>query len=403
MSLFKCKVISGTGNVHILKLDGFSKEDVIENLRKSSFFIIDVKKYEQTFKNIKANSKIHKIKLKELALFCKQISTMLKSGITIVKCIEILSVQSDNKSIRSVISEIHKELLMGSTFSESVVNHKKSFPTMFVTMVKAGELSGNIDVVMDRMGSHYGKEYKIENKVRAALVYPVILSIVSTVVVIFLLVKVMPVFVDLYKSSGVPLPFATVLLLNISQWLKSMWLAILTFVLLTVFAAIKLYKNNDVRCKIDSVKLRIPLLGMLKIKLAASRFTRTLSSLLGSSVPLIEGLETVSKIVGNEYIANCIMNASEDVKQGSSLAFSIEKQKLFPPIVHSMIKLGEESGEVEEVLDKTADYYDEEVENAIQKLIGMIEPILIVVMAVFIGFIMLAMITPMFDMVNTVQ
>lgn len=402
MSLFKCKVVSSTGNLQIFKLDGFSKEDIIENLKRNKFTIIDVKSAEHAFKTI-LTSKVRKVNSKELSLFCKQMYTMLKSGITILKCVEILSVQTENNRLRSVLNKMHKELLTGSTFSESVNNHKDSYPELFVTMVQAGELVGNIEAVMERIASHYGKEYKIENKVKSAFAYPIILSIVATAVVIFLMVKVMPTFVDLYKSSGVPLPFMTVLLLNISQWLRNTWLAILLFVILAVFAVKRLYKNNAARYSLDSLKLRMPLYGVLKVKLAASRFSRTLSTLLGSGVHLLEALETVSMIVGNEYIAKLIMNAREDVKSGSSLAFSINNQNIFPPIVHLMIKLGEESGEVEDVLDKTADFFDEEAENSMQRLITMVEPVMIVIMAVFVGFILLAMITPMFDMVNTVQ
>lgn len=403
MSKFKCRVMSCSGNVHTLRLDGFSKEDIVEYLRKSSFVIIDVKKVEEGLKEVRLISKVYKINSKELSLFCKQMSTMLKSGINIVKCMEILSIQTENKKFRNVVAEIYKELLMGSTFSEAVINHKISFPNMFVTMVRAGELSGNIDVVMWRLSSHYEKENKIENKVKSALMYPVILSIVSIGVVTFLLIKVMPTFVDLYKSSGVSLPFMTLLLLNISQWLRNMWLYLLLFVLAFSVAANRLCKNEEIRASLDSWKLNVPLFGMLKVKLAAARFCRTLSTLLGSGVSLIEALGTVSMIVGNEYISRCVLNAREDVKQGSSLAFSVEKQNVFPPIVFSMIKLGEEAGEVVEVLNKTADFFDDEVENAIQKLVALIEPVMIVAMAVFVGFILLSMITPMFDMVNTVQ
>lgn len=403
MSLFKCKVVSNTGNMQVFKLDGFSREDIIENLKRNKFTIVDVKSTEHALGKINLSSNVSKVKTKELSLFCKQMYTMLKSGITILKCVEILNVQTENNRLRSVLNKMYKELLIGSTFSESVNNHKDSFPSLFVTMVHAGELSGNIETVMERIASHYGKEYKIENKVRSALAYPIILSIVATAVVIFLLVKVMPTFVDLYESSGVPLPFMTILLLNISQLLKNTWLAILLFVVFAVISVNRLYKNSDVRYKLDSIKLRIPLYRILKVKLAASRFTRTLSTLLGSGVSLLEALDTVSMIVGNEYIAKLILNAREEVKSGSSLAFSINNQNIFPPIVHQMIKLGEESGKVEDVLDKTADFFDDEVENSMQRLITMIEPIMIVAMAVFVGFILLAMITPMFDMINTVQ
>ncbi|MFA9423505.1 MAG: type II secretion system F family protein, partial [Sedimentibacter sp.] len=305
--------------------------------------------------------------------------------------------------LRTVLSDMYKELITGSTLSETLVNHKESFPEMFVSMVQAGEISGNIERVMCRLATHYEKEWKIQSKVKSAMVYPAVLSIVATAVVIFLLTNVMPTFVDLYSSSGVPLPFVTLMMLNMSQWIKNMWYVIVLVVLLFIVSFSKLSKCEKIRYMIDSYKLRIPLFRTLKIKLVASRFTRTLSTLVGSGVPLLEGLDSVAMVAGNEYIKRIILNAREDVRKGSSLSYSIKNQNLFPQMVHYMIKIGEESGEIEEVLDKTADFYDEEAENTIQKLVVMIEPMMIVIMAAIIGFIMLAMVTPMFDMVNTVQ
>lgn len=403
MSLYKCKVFSSSGERHVLKMDGFSQEDILENLRKNSFIIIDVKKLRRLLGDRNSLRKISRFKAKELSLFCKQMNSMLKSGITIVKCVEILSMQTENMNLRTVLADMYKELITGSTLSETLINHKESFPEMFISMVQAGEISGNIECVMGRLARHYGKEYKIESKVKSAMAYPVILSIVATAVVMFLLIKVMPTFVDLYSSSGVPLPFMTLMMLNMSQWLRNMWYVIVLMVILFIAIFSKLNKCEKTRYMIDSYKLRIPLYKTLKVKLAASRFTRTLSTLVGSGVPLLEGLDTVSMVTGNEYIRRIILNAREDVRKGSSLSYSIKNQNIFPPMVHYMIKIGEESGEIEEILDKTADFYDEEVENTIQKLVTMIEPIMIVLMAAIIGFIMLAMITPMFDMVNTVQ
>ena len=403
MSLYKCKVLSNSGERHVLKIDGFSQDDVLENLRKNSFAIIDVKKLRGLLWNRKPLRRIFRFKGKELSIFCKQMNSMLKSGITVVRCVGILSQQTENMNLRIVLSEIYKELIVGCTFSETLINHKESFPEIFISMVQAGEISGNIDSVMGRLSNHYGKECKIESKVKSAMVYPAVLSIVATTVVIFLLTTVMPTFVELYESSGVPLPFMTLLMLNISQWLRNTWYVIVLIIILFVVIFSKLDKCEKARYEIDSYKLQIPLYRTLKVKLAASRFARTLSTLVGSGVPLLDGLHTVSNVTGNEYIRRLILNVREDVRKGYALSSSLKNQNVFPPMVYSMIKIGEESGQIEEILDKTADFYDEEVENTIQKLVTMIEPIMIVIMAVIIGFIMLAMITPMFDMVNTVQ
>lgn len=403
MRLYKCKVLTNSGSMRILKMEGLSKNAIVENLKRSSFTIVDVKDSRHDLEKINLLSKARKVKSKELSLICRQMNIMLKSGITIVKCFEILNVQTGNKNFRKIIAEMHRELLTGSTLSEAVCNHRELFPPMFVTMVQAGELSGNIDSIMGRLAGYYGKENKIENKIKAAMTYPAILSIVSVAVVIFMLVEVMPTFVDLYSSYGASLPLMTVVLLNISQWIKNMWHSILLFIAVLVISIKRLNKNYNTRYTLDSLKIRTPFYGLLKAKLAASRFTRTLSILLNSGVSMIDGLEIVAVIVGNEYISRLILNAREDVKRGFSLAFSIKKQNMFPPIVYSMIKLGEESGEIEDVLDKTADFCDEEAEIAIQRLISAAEPLMIVLMAAIIGFIMLAITIPMFDMAGIVQ
>lgn len=403
MTLYKCRVFNSYGERYSLKIDGYSEEDILAELRKNNFIVSDIKIHSKLSERFNIQQKSGKIKLKELSMFCRQMNSMLKSGITIEKCIEILSIQTEDKNFRIVLKNMYKKLLTGSTFSEAVESNKKVFPAMFLSMVQAGEMSGNIEMIMGRLAVQYGKEYKTENKVKSAMTYPVVLAVVATVVVIFLLIYVMPTFVDLYESSGVSLPFMTRIMLRISSWLQDYWQFIILFVLISVLVIIRLIKNENVKYKIDSFKLRIPLYKTLKVKLAASRFSRTLSTLMESGVPLLSGLEAVSTILGNEYIKRLILCAREDVRKGSSLSCSLENNSVFPPMVHNMIKIGEESGELEDILNKTADFYDEEVENTIQKLVALIEPVMIVLMAAIIGFIMLAMITPMFDMVNTVQ
>jgi type IV pilus assembly protein PilC len=403
MTLYNCRVFNSSGERHSLKIDGYSEEDILAELRKNNFIVSDIKKHSKLSERIYIPHKFAKIKLKELSMFCRQMNSMLKSGITIEKCIEILSIQTEDKSFRKVLKNMHMKLLTGSTFSESVESNKEVFPTMFLSMVQAGEMSGNIEMVMGRLAVQYGKEYKTESKVKSAMTYPVVLAVVATVVVIFLLIYVMPTFVDLYESSGVSLPFVTRIMLKLSSWLQNFWQVIALVLLISVLFIIRLVKNENVKYKIDSFKLRLPLYKTLKVKLAASRFSRTLSTLVESGVPLLSGLEAVSMIVGNEYIKRLILCAREDLRKGSSLSCSLQNYNIFPPMVHNMVKIGEESGELEDILNKTADFYDEEVENTIQKLVALIEPVMIVLMAVIIGFIMLAMITPMFDMVNTVQ
>jgi len=406
--IYKCKVINSLGKKNILKIEGYSHNEVIDFLKKDNYAIIDVRKIKyETFSGYNSFSNIikgsSKLNSKELSLFCKQLSSMLKSKITILHCIEILHLQIESKKLKKILNIIHKELLTGNTFSESLTNHKSSFPEIFISMITAGELSGNMESVMTRLSEHYQREYKIENKLKSAMTYPIILSIVSTAVVILLLIKVMPTFVSIYESSNVQLPFATTFLLNISKLIKNSYHIIILIIFLIILAQSKLKKNKAFRLRYDKFKLNIPVYKNMQVKIAAARFTRTLSTLLINGINLLEALQTASSITGNSFIEFKILEIKEDVRNGISLSESIKQKNIFPVMVYSMIGIGEESGLLEELLDKTAFYYDEETENAVNKFISLIEPLMIIIMAVLVGGIMIAMLTPMFDMIKMVQ
>lgn len=403
MSLYKCVVMDASGKKQKINRDAESKAELMDYLKLNRYIVIDVKVEENSYSLGNSLGNLKKIKSKDLAVFCKQLYAMLKAGVTIVTSLEILKQQTENKRLSKIIGQMYEDLQKGNTLSEALSHHKGVFPEIFISMVEAGELSGNIDVIMDRLSTHFEKEYKIENKVKSAMTYPAILAVVASSVVVFLLTSVMPTFVDMYSSSGVPLPAITTTLINISNALKNYWYIFILFVVAIVFAASTLKKNSSVQFQTDSFKLRIPVYKNLELKIATSRFTRTLSTLMGSGVPLLQALDTVSGVTGNTFIGSKILEAKEDVRRGLSLSQPLKKQNVFPPMVHNMIKIGEDSGSIEEILDKTADFYDEEVETAINRVTAMLEPIMIVFMAIIIGFIVLAMVIPMFDMVKTVQ
>lgn len=400
MSKFKCSVVDYSGKKLKINHDAETKAEVIEYLKQNNYTIIDVKELAGSV-NIKVYSK--KIKAKDLSVFCKQLYAMLKAGVTIVNSLDILRQQTENKRLVQLIGDMYEDLQKGNTFSEALSHHKDVFPHIFISMVEAGELSGNIDIIMERLSVHFEKEFKIENKIKGAMTYPIILAIVSVTVVIFLLTTIMPTFVDMYASSGVELPKITQWMIALSEWLKNYWYLMIIGIMAIVFAVSALNKNEKVKLKKDYYKLYIPVVKNFILKVATSRFTRTLSTLLGSGVPLLQALETVSGVTGNTYIGSKILEAKEDVRKGQPLSKPLKQQGIFPPMVHSMIKIGEDSGSIEEILDKTADFYDEEVDTAVTRLTSMIEPVMIVIMAIIIGFIVIAMVSPMFDMVQTVQ
>ncbi len=401
MAVYKCSVVDQAGKKQKVSRDAESRSEVVDYLKQNNYTIIDIKKSEGSINLKGLNS--NRIKSKDLAVFCKQLYAMLKAGVTIVNSLEILKQQTENKRLSKIIGLLYEDLQKGNTFSEALSHHKDVFPSILISMVEAGELSGNIDVIMNRLATHFEKEYKIENKVKGAMTYPMILIIVSIAVVIFLLITIMPTFVEMYSSSGIELPKVTQVMIALSNVLKNYWYFIIFFISALVLLASAISKNENIKLKEDYFKLQIPVVKNLILKVATSRFTRTLATLMGSGVPLLQALETVSGVTGNTYIGSKILEAKEDVRRGHALSQPLKRQGVFPPMVHSMIKIGEDSGSIEEILDKTADFYDEEVDTAVTKLTSMLEPIMIVLMAVIVGFIVIAMVSPMFDMVQTVQ
>jgi len=403
MALYKCSVINQSGKKQKIIRGAESKPEIIDFLKQNKYIIIEIKETKDTPNSSVTLKGFSKIKSKDLSVFCKQLSAMIRAGVTIVMGLDILKQQTSNKKLSKIIGVMYEDLQKGNTFSEAASNHKDIFPEIFISMVEAGELSGNIDVIMDRLSLHFEKEYKIENKVKSAMTYPMVLLVLTIAVVVFMLTSVLPTFVGMFDSSGVELPAITQFMLDMSDGIKKWWYVIALVVVSLIIGISALNKNPITKIKIDMFKLKIPVYKNFELKVATSRFTRTLATLMGSGAPLLQSLDAVSGVTGNTYIGSKIIEAKEDVRRGLTLSQPLRKQNIFPPMVYNMIKIGEDSGSMEEILDKTADFYDEEVEAAVQTLTAMLEPIMIVVMAVVIGFIVIAMVSPMFDMMKTVQ
>ena len=381
--------------------EGDSEAGLVKMLKERKELVISIER------DIKSETRIElfktKVKKKDLALFCRQFYTMISAGLGIVPCLEILVAQTRNKTFKNAIADAYEEVQKGKTLSQAMKEHTSVFPTILVSMVEAGEVSGNLDTVMLRMAEHFEKENKLENKIKSAMVYPAVLAVVSVVVVVFMLVFIMPTFIGMFESSGVELPGLTKVLLNISNSLKTYWY-IYIGVILALVTGIRRYKKTEGgRRLFDSLKLRFPIVKGTTSMLITSRFTRTLSTLLTSGIPLIQALEVVARVVNNTIIEERMVEGIDSVRKGVSLARTVKDVGVFPPMVDSMIKIGEESGSLDDMLTKTADFYDEEVQTSLQKLTSMLEPIMLVVMGFIIGFIVIAMYLPMFDMMKTVQ
>ena len=397
---YKYRAIAKNGQTVEGVFDAASESDVIAMIKANNYMPLQVERdvgEEARFELFKA-----KVKKKDLAVFCRQFFTMIDAGLGIVKCLDILELQTENKTLRATISSVNGDVQTGLTLSEAMKKHPLIFPAILTNMVEAGEVSGNLDAILERMAVHFEKENKIENKVKGSAIYPAALMFVSIAVVIFMLVFVLPTFTSMFEGSDTPLPWPTKFLLDMSDSLKTYWYIYLGVVGLLVFGLISYKRTEEGTRFFDQMKLKIPVIKGVTAKIITSRFTRTLSTLMDSGIPLIKSMEVVAKVVNNLIIQDRITGSIEQIRKGIPLSRAIKDVGVFPPMVDSMIKIGEESGSLDDILTKTADFYDEEVEVALHKMTTLLEPIMIVGMALVIGFIVIAMYLPMFDLVNTI-
>lgn len=401
MPIYEYKALSDKGKDLKGIYEATSEDEVVAMLRQNKYYPININEAVEKKNILDISFFLKSVRTKELAVFCKQFYTMLNAGVPIVNCLDVLKVQTENKNLKITLSNVYDDIQKGVTFSTSLRNQKKVFPKLFINMIEAGELSGNLDSILERMSIHYEKEYKITSKIKSAMAYPIMLSMVSVFVVIFLLVFVMPTFLNIFENSTLPTP--TRILLFISYSLSYYWYLYIIGIVTSIVGFNELYKSKKGRLVFDKLKLIIPVIKGSTEKVITSRFTRTLSTLLASGIPLIQALESTTKVTGNKLIEHRMRQVIDEISTGSTLANALKKIDIFSPMVISMIKIGEESGQLNEILDKTADFYDDETESALQKLTALVEPIMIIIMAIIIGLIVIAMTLPMFDMINTIS
>jgi len=327
---------------------------------------------------------------------------MLISGVPLIQCLNILIQQTENFKLRKAIENIYGAVQKGATLTDAMRQQRLVFPELLINMVEAAESSGNLDTIMEKMASHYEKEAKLKNKIISAMLYPIILVIVSTAVVIFMLTTIFPIFINMFENSGVSLPTPTLILLKISNCINHHWYIFILILNTFIYIANKYFKTENGKRKLDALKLKIPIIKNTIIKISASRFTRTLSILLSSGIPFLTAIDIISNIVGNQVISDGLLTVKEDLRKGHDLAESLHRSSIFPPMVNAMVRIGEESGSLEEILKKTADYYDYEIESEIQKMTTLLEPIMIIIMAIIVGFIIIAMYLPIVDMIQII-
>lgn len=401
-------------------IDASSEADAIGQLRKSGYYPtkvveaakggVGVKAKRKATGKSKAKSMASKnisfgggrVKSKVLMIFTRQLATLIDSGLPLLRGLTVLAKQEANPVLKKTIDTLADSVQTGSTFSESLAQHPKIFNKLYINMVKAGELGGVLEVVLIRLAEYQEKAQKLKNKIVAAMVYPVIVMFIALSIMVFLMVYIVPKFEDIFRDMlpGKPLPPLTEMVVTFSRGLKDnlLWIVLVVAVVVIGFKIIAATKGG--RKFIDGLKLRMPVFGNVQRKSAISRFSRTLGTLVTSGVPILQALNITRETAGNVVIAEAISQVHESVKEGESIVSPLEASRVFPPMVISMVDVGEETGQLPEMLLKIADVYDDEVDNAVAALTSLLEPIMIVLLALVVGVIVMALFLPLVGIIS---
>ena len=338
------------------------------------------------------------VKPRDLSVFCRQFVSMLSSGVTVIAALDMLSGQTENKYMAKALREVQTDIMKGESLGNAMGRQKKIFPQIMVSMVKAGEASGKLEIAFERMSEHFEKAARTEGMVRKAAMYPIIVAIVSIVVSVFMLVKVVPSYMEMFDSMDMELPGITKAVIAMSDWLIAYWYIAIAVIVLIVIA-IRMYKKTDNgKLFFGKLALKFPLIGKLNTKTACSLFARTLSTLVISGLPLVEAIEIVADTMSNEVYKRALKKTAEEVARGIPLSVSLKKSGIYPPMVDYMVEIGENTGELEEMLTKLADYYDEEVKMTTETVMAALEPMIILIMAALVGILIAAVMSPMISM-----
>ncbi|HEV8264996.1 MAG TPA: type II secretion system F family protein [Gemmatimonadales bacterium] len=383
------------------KIDLPSRDDVIAHLRKNRMVVVQVRESKKggglgdLFKP--------GVKTRDVVIFTRQFATMINAGLPLVQALSILAEQTENKLLADITRAVVYDVESGHTLADALRKHPKAFSDLFVNMVAAGEAGGILDTILLRLAQFLEKNDAIIRKVKGAMIYPAVIFSVAGIAVSVLLIFVIPTFQSMFASVGLALPLPTRIVIGMSNVLKNYWWAILGVLGFGAYGLNQYYKTAPGKLQIDTLLLKLPVLGDLLRKSAVSRFTRTLGTLISSGVSILDGLEITARTAGNMVIQNAVMESRASIAGGETIAAPLQKSKVFPPMVISMIAVGEQTGGLDEMLSKIADFYDDEVDAAVSALLSLMEPIMIVVLGIIVGGMVVAMYLPIFDMVNAVQ
>ena len=338
---------------------------------------------------------------KDIVIFTRQFATMIGAGLPLVQCLSILGSSTDNKVFGTMINDIRSKVETGETFADALRKHPKTFDDLFTNMIEAGEVGGILDKILIRLAEYMEKAMALKAKVKSAMIYPAIIVTVAAVVVVFLLIFVIPMFGTMFSGAGMELPWPTQVVMVASDMVVNNWLLVMAAPILVVVGFSYIRKTEKGLIITDRIIIRLPVLGGLIQKVAVAKFTRTMGTLISSGVPIIDGLTITARTSGQKVIELAVLEVIDDIKQGKGLAGPLRSQGVFPPMVVQMIEVGEQTGALDDMMNKIADFYDEEVDTAVEGLTSMLEPLLMVFLGVVVGFVVVAMYMPIFKMGET--
>ena len=380
MPSFAYTAKDAVGNVRQGVMQAEDEQEFLAKIREKGMYVSNYKERNSTVKTVK------KFKTKDLAFCTRQLAAMLTSGLTLVKALDILCREQESEAARNVWRDVYENVQKGESFSDALEVHGSVFPTLFSAMVGAGEASGSLDIIMQRLSDYYANQNKISNTVKSAMVYPIILVVLTIAVVIGVFVFIMPTFTELYDDES-QMPGLTRAMVGIGEFMVKYWYILLGVTAALIFVAIYALKLPDVRMKWDKFIIKGPGFGKLVVKIYTARFAQTMASLYSSGLPMVECLKRSSDTLGNSYISFKFREIIDEVKSGETLSSSIQRADIFDSMFCSIIFVGEEAGALDDILQKTADYYDEEADSAVKRLCSLLEPVMLIVLGIVIGLV----------------
>ena len=401
MPTFKYNAMDRGGRSVAGKLEADSIEVVRTKLAELSYHVLSISEARtgngvQGFLN-----GMQRVKLKEMAVFSRQFATMIDAGLSVVKCLDILQKQSRNPQLKEVIGHLKHDIAGGTSLTEAMQRHPRVFSPLYINMIRSAEAGGILDLVLDRLSGFLEKEQEMRGKIKSAMTYPAVVFFFSMLMLLALLMFVLPKFKGIFESMNLKLPLATKLMLNFSSYVQSYWYIGIVLVVGAVVLAKVAVRTDKGRYAFDALKLKIPIFGDLIMKTAVSRFARTFGTLITSGVPVLRALEIVSDTAGNRVISDVVARARVSIKEGDKISTPLFGSKIFPVMVTQMIAIGEETGRLDTMLSKVANFYDEEVDATLKGLTSLIEPLMIVGLGLIVGFIAVSVISPIYSIVGS--